>query len=171
MKRNFIFVLIAAMLLAPWPVVYAYDGVNADTGTPIITPADPALAPQIKPFGNTVGKVSPGDLFRIDTSGMQSDTTYELIIANADELISDYRFLNFKVGILVQNAEGNWEQLTDTCGNALPEIYISMHSGRVDFTLPGGCVYKVVIEKGCFYYYGIKTDTAAAIPVFYISSI
>jgi hypothetical protein len=171
MKRNFFFVLIAALLLAPWPIMYAYDGVNADSNITDIQSAGSANAPQLKAYGNAVGHVSPGDLFYVDMTGRQGDVNYQLIISNADELVHAYRFMNLKIGIFVQGEDdAHWTRLAASNGDELPDIYITMFSGLVDFTLPGGARYKIVIDTGCFYCYAIKEGTQIAMPSFYLSA-
>ena len=172
MKRNFFIVLIAALLLAPWPVVYAWDGANADTiNSAMIQPADIETAPQIKAYGNAVGKVSPGDLFYVDMTGVQGDAEYQLIITNADELVHSYRFLNLKIGVFVQSEDAShWERLTATNGDPVPDIYITIVTGVTDFKLPAGARYKITIDTGCFYSYSLSKGEKAAIPNFYLST-
>ena len=173
MKRNIIITLAVALLLAPWPIAYAWEGVNADTtDAASIMPADPAYAPQIKAYGNAVGSITPGELFQVDTTGTQADTTYELTITNINELVSSYRFMNMKIGIFVQsgNETGNWQKLDELNGEQLHDIYITMFGDKVGFTLPGGARYKVTIDTGCFYCYPVKPGTAIPIPSFYLAS-
>ena len=171
MKRNFFIVLIAALLLAPWPIVYAYDGVNADSNISDIQAADSANGPQLAAYGNAVGHVNPGDLFYVDMTGKQGDVNYQLIIANADELVHAYRFMNLKIGIFVQGEDNaHWTRLAANNGDQLPDIYITMFGGKVDFNLPGGAKYKIVVDTGCFYCYGVKEGTTATSPTFYLSA-
>jgi hypothetical protein len=168
MKKNVFFILIAALLLAPWPIVYAYDGVYADSVS-IIQPAEAGAAPQLQGFGNAVGSVTPGDLFTVDMTNVNGDTNYELIISNANELTPNYRFMNLKIGIYVQGIdEQHWNRLTASNGDTLPDIYITMFTGRVDFTLPGGSKYKIVIDTGCYYSYARRGGDIAA-PTFYLT--
>jgi hypothetical protein len=170
MKRNFLVVLIAALLLAPWPIVYAYDGVDAASGNPVIQSALPEYGPAINAYGNAIGKVTRGDLFYIDMTGIQADGNYQLMITNVDELVHQYRFLNMKVGIFAQGQDENhWVRLTSADGGNLPDIYITMFTGMVDFNLPGGARYKVVIETGCFYCYGFGDESKVVSPAFYLS--
>jgi hypothetical protein len=170
MKRNILFILIAALLLAPWPVVYAYEGVSADTEASFIQPAEQASAPQIQAYGSAIGHVSGGDLFYVDMTGTQGDASCQLIIANADELVRDYRFMNMKVGIFVQGEDENhWSRLTASNGDTLPDIYITMHSGMADFMLPGGARYKITIDTGCYYCYGRTDGNKAKVPLFNLS--
>jgi hypothetical protein len=170
MKKNVFFVLIAALLLAPWPVVYAYDGVNADSETSYIQPAETGAGPQMQAYGNAIGSVTPGDLFIVDMTPANGDTYFELIISNANELVTDYRFMNLKVGIFIQGAdEQHWNRLTASNGDALPDIYITMFSGKADFVLPGGSKYKIVIDTGCFYCYGKRSGVEIASPTFYLT--
>jgi hypothetical protein len=173
MKRNFLVVLIAALLLAPWPIVYAWEGVNADSETyPVIQPVAAEYGPAINAYGNAVGKVSPGDLFYIDLTGTQIDANYQLTITNVDELVHDYRFMNLKVGIFVQGEDANhWTKMTATNGDKLPDIYITIFSGLVEFNLRGGSRYKIIIETGCFYCYGLTQEAEAAAPSFYLTGM
>lgn len=174
MKRNIIIILGVALLLAPWPIVYAWEGVNADTAVNAssITPADPATAPQIKAYGGAVGSVTPGDLFQVDNTGILTDTRYELLIANGNELISDYRFMNLKIGIFVQsdNTTDKWTKLNEFNGEQFHDIYITMFGEKVDFTLPGNAKYKVTIDTGCFYCYPVKPGSSISIPMFYLTT-
>ena len=172
MKRNFFIVLIAALLLAPWPIVYAWDSANADTiNGSMIQSASTETAPRINAYGNAVGKVSPGDLFYVDMTGVQGDADYQLIITNANDLVHSYRFMNLKVGVFVQGEDANhWNQLTTASGDPVPDIYITIVTGTVNFKLPGGAKYKITIDTGCFYAYGLYNGEKAAIPNFYLST-
>jgi hypothetical protein len=173
MKRNFLVVLVAALLLAPWPIVYAYEGVNADSETsPTIQAAAAEYGPVIKAYGNAVGKVTSGELFYIDLTGTQVDSRYQLMITNSDELVHDYRFMNLKVGIYVQGEDENhWTKMAATNGDKLPDMFITMFTGTVDFNLRGGTRYKIIIETGCFYCYGLTQEAEAAAPSFYLTGM
>ncbi len=171
MKKNIFFILCAAMLLAPWPVAYAYDNVNAASTSLTIMAADTASAPQLNGYGNAIGSITDGDLFEIDMTGTEIDTVFRLSITNADELFPNYRFMNMKIGVLTQAAGSEaWEKLTTSGGEELQPIYISMHGGMAEFKLPGGAKYKITIEKGCFYCYGVTQATKAAVPRFYLEA-
>ncbi len=173
MKRNIIIIAAVALLLAPWPIAYAWQGVNADTtNTSSITPADTSNAPQIKAYGNAVGSVTPGDLFQIDNTGTQTDTSYELTITNINELVSDYRFMNLKIGVFVlsDNTTGTWTKLDELNGEQFHDLYITMFGDKVDFTLPGGARYKVTVDTGCFYCYPVKPGAGIAVPSFYLAT-
>jgi hypothetical protein len=168
MKRNSLFLLIAALLLAPWPVVYAFDGVMADNTASVIQPADCAFGPQFQ----ADGKITPGGLFIVDLTGVKNETSYQLTITNANELASIYRFLNIKIGIFVQGIDANhWNRLTAQDGEALRDIYITMFSGVADFTLPGGAIYKVAVDTGRFDCGGTVDSVEAVYPVFCLSSV
>jgi hypothetical protein len=169
MKRKLIFLLLATVLLAPWPVAYAHD--NAMAGqTPIqIEAAEPAAAPHYKAFGKAIGGVTPGDLFYIDLGNDTADTLVTLHITNTDELIKYYRYLTLKVGVYVQTGADQWEKATMGNGELLPDTYITMLNGRVSFTLPGYAKYKITIDKGCFYFYGNGADESAISPAFYLT--
>ena len=63
-----IFPFIAILLLAPWPIAYAYsyEGEMASQGVVQVKAADASVAPSAIAFGRSVGSVTPGDLFYID---------------------------------------------------------------------------------------------------------
>jgi hypothetical protein len=82
MKRKLLFPLMAALLLVPWPIAYAYDSASAANVPVTIEAADASAAPQIEAFGNAIGSVSPGDLFRVDTSATMVDTLFTLYLTN-----------------------------------------------------------------------------------------
>jgi len=170
MKRKLLFPIIAALLLAPWPVAYAYDNASAGNISTIIEVAEVSATPQLNGFGNAIGNVTRGDLFLIDTSGMTGDTLFTLSITNADELIHSYRYMTLNIGIYVQVETDQWKKLNTGSGEMLPETYITMQSGTVSFSLPGGAKYKIGIDKGCFYAYGAKSDINIPAPNFYLTT-
>ena len=170
MKRKWLFPLIAAIFLVPWPIAYAYDEVKASNTPMTIEAADPAAAPQIKAFGNAIGSVNAGDLFQVDTSGKGVDTVFTIFLINTDELIHSYRYMNLNIGIYVQNDAGQWEKVNAFAGETLPDIYLTIQGGLASFTLPGNARYKITIEKGCFYCYGISGARSIAIPQFNLTA-
>ena len=170
MKRKLIFPLIAALLLAPWPVAYAYDEAMA-VNTPMnIEAVEPAAAPKLNAFGNAIGGVTPGDLFRIDSSSNNADTLFTLYITNTDELMHYYRYMTLNIGIYVQTDIDRWEKVNPGEGETPRETYLTMQSGMVSFMLPGYAIYKITIDKGCFFCYGTGADRSAALPEFYLTA-
>lgn len=170
MKRKLIFLLLATLLLTPWPVAYAHNNAMAGQSPIQIEAAKPAAAPHWKAFGKAIGGVTPGDLFYIDTGSSTTDTFITLHITNADELIKYYRYMTLKVGLYAQTGIDQWEKATLGNGELLPDTYITMLNGRVSFTLPGYAKYKITIDKGCFYFYGTGTDDSAVSPTFYLTA-
>ena len=169
MKRKLIFFLLATFLLTPWPVAYAYD--NGISEAPIqIEAAAPAAAPQWQAFGNAIGGVTPGELFYVDTGDCIADMPFTLYMTNTNELIQQYRYVTLNVGIYVQTGTDQWEKATTGNGTLLPDTYITMLNGKVSFTLPGYARYKVTIDKGCFYFYGINNGGGAISPKFYLTT-
>ncbi len=167
MKRKLIFLLVASLLLTPWPVAYAHDAVAGQT--PIqIEAAEATTAPRWNASGNAIGGVTPGDLFYIDTGDVTTDMPVTLYITNTDQLVQYYRYLTLNVGVYVQTGTDHWEKATAGNGELLPDTYITMLNGRVSFTLPGYARYKITIDKGCFYCYG-STDESAVSPTFYLT--
>ncbi len=170
MKRKLIFPLIAALLLTPWPVAYAYDEAMAINAPMTVEAAEPATAPKLNAFGNAIGGVTPGDLFHIDSANSTADTLFTLYITNIDELVYHYRYMTLNVGIYVQTGIDQWEKVTWSEGETPRETYITMQNGMVSFMLPGYAKYKITIDKGCFYCYGIGADNSAALPKFYLTA-
>jgi len=169
MKRKLLFPLIAALLLVPWPIAYAYDSVKAANIPMTIEAADPSAAPQMKAFGNAIGSVSPGELFRVDTTGA-ADTLFTIYLTNTDELVSSYRYMTLNIGIYVQTDTDRWEKATTFTGGTSPDIYLTMQGAVVSFTLPGSAKYKITIEKGCFYCYGVHSAGNIAVPEFNLTA-
>lgn len=170
MKRKLLFPLIAALLLAPWPVAYAYDNALAGNIPTTIEVAEASAAPQLNGFGNAIGKVTPGDLFHVDTSGITADTLFTLSITNTDELIHSYRYMTLNIGIYVQADIDRWEKVNTGSGEMPLETYITMQNGTVSFSLPGCAKYKITIDKGCFYCYGAKSNNSVPVPEFYLAT-
>ena len=169
MKRKLFFLLLATLLLTPWPVAYAYDNTMARQAPVRIETAAPEAAPHWNAFGNAIGGVTPGDLFYIDTGNITTDLPVTLYITNTDELVHSYRYLTLNVAVYVQTDTDQWQKVTMANGELLPDTYITMHNGRVSFTLPGYAKYKITIDKGCFYCYGTSADKSATSPTFYLT--
>lgn len=169
MKRKLVFIIIAALLLFPWTVAYAYGDAAASTGAAAITPAEADSLPQFNVFGKAIGSVNRGDIFTIDNTGSDSDTSFTLSLTNTDELIDDFRYMTLNIGIYIRNGDGEWEKapFADSVNNS---IYLTMQNGSVSFTLAGGAVYKVSVEKGCFYCYGTNGIKTVTLPEFYLSA-
>lgn len=164
--------MVASLLLAPWPIAYAYgsDAGNTAGQAPVtVAAAAPEATPKINAFGNAIGGITPGDLFYIDTSNSPADTPVTLHITNSNEIASCYRYLTLKVGVYVKTGTGRWGKATLADGEILPDTYITMLNGMVSFTLPGNAEYKITIDKGCFYCYGTVTGASAAAPTFYLT--
>ena len=166
MKRKLLFPVIAALLLTPWPVAYAYDDVMAVDNTITVQAADPAESPSLQAYGHAIGSVTPGDLFYIDTSETAADTFYTLYITNTDELIRCYRYMNLNIGVYVQTDIDKWEKPDENP----PNVYLTMQNSTVDIKLPGCGNYKITVDKGCFYCHGVGAGGSIASPEFYLST-
>jgi hypothetical protein len=169
-KRAIFFGIIAALLLVPWAVAYAYDDVKAANASTSIEPADPALLPSIHIFGNARGSISAGDLFTIDNSSAVNDAVFTLLLVNIDELVKYYRYMTLNIGLYVQSGNTTWEKMTELSGEPTPQLYITMQGGALDFTLPGNARYKVTVESGSYHSFSIGLGQSAAIPQFSLSS-
>lgn len=170
MKRALFLTFTLILLLIPCGAAYAYDSTNAAETSMIIKAADEASAPHIHAFGNAIGGVEGGDLFFIDISGTSLDTPFTLYMTNLDELVHSYRYMNLNIGIYIQTDAGNWEEMSVTVEETIPDIYLTMQNGLVNFTLPGNAKYKVTIDKGCFRCYGVSPEGNIAIPDFYLTA-
>jgi hypothetical protein len=166
MKRKLLFPVIAALLLAPWPVAYAYDEAMAVNAPMTIEAAEPGATPSLQAYRNFIGSITPGDLFYIDVSETATDTFYTLCITNTDELIRNYRYMNLNIGVYVQTDIDKWEKV----GVNPPDIYLTMQNGAVDIKLPGCGNYKITVDKGCFYCHGVGAEGNVASPEFYLST-
>ena len=172
MRKNLIFIFMVVLLLAPWPVAYAYD--NALTGQEQmqveVRAAEASAAPTWTVFGRGIGGVTtPGDLFHVGNTDNAADILVTLYLTNAEELIYYYRYLVLNVGIYFQNSDDQWERATAGNGELIPDIYLTMRNGWVSFTLPGYTQYKITIDSGSFYANDIGTDGGSASPKFYLS--
>jgi len=169
LKRLF-FPFLAILLLTPWPVAYAHDAGSAATGQELaqIEIAESAVAPTWTAFGRAIGGVTPGDLFYIDASGIAADITITLYLTNAGELIHLYRYLIMEVGVYAKSS-GGWEKATLWNGKPVPDTYITLRNGQVNFLLPGYAKYKISLDSGSFYCFGSNADGEMFSPQFYLT--
>lgn len=169
-KRLFkkILPLLTVLLLAPWPVAYAYDG-QAAQETIQVQAAGPESAPGATAFTRAIGSVTPGDLFYIDVTGHPADIAVTLYLTNTEELVHCYRYMTLKVGCYTQTGANQWEKAAMSNGELAPAIYITMLNGQVRFNLAGYAKYKVSIDSGCFYCTAANTNQGMASPRFYLT--
>ncbi len=169
MRKKLIFPILAILLLTPWPVAYAYDNGMSRSESIQIKTAEPSATPIWKAFGGAIGGVAtPADLFYIDATNNPADTSFTLYLTNAEELIHSYRYLTLKVGIYIETAADQWKKAVQGNGQEIPDTYLTMHNGGVNFMLPGYARYKVAIDGGCFY--GLKTEGDSISPTFYLAA-
>ena len=155
-----LFPLFALLLLAPWPIAYAYDnGASAEKEVQIRV-ADAALAPKGTVFGKATGGITRGDLFYLDTAGRSADIVSSLHLTNAAELSRCFSYMILKVGIYAERQAGQWEKVT------LPDTFITMQNAQTSFTVGGYANYKMTIDSGSFYCTNIK---ACVSPQFYLT--
>jgi len=163
-----LFPLFALLLLAPWPIAYAYDDATAGQDGVRIEVAEASVAPTWTAFGKAIGGATPGDLFYIDVTDNPADVVATLYLTNAQELIGCYRNLILKVGIYTEIAGGDWEKASTGNGEPTSEIFITMRNGQVSFTLSGLAKYKITIDSGSFYCTTTNTDKGSLSPQFYL---
>jgi len=171
MRKKLLFPLLAILLLTPWPVAYAHDNDVAGQELVQIEAAESSAAPGWQVFGKAIGGVdTPGDLFYIDATEYAADTSVNLYLTNADELIHCYRYLILNVGVYVQSDTDQWERATMGNGEEIPGTYISMQGGKVSFSLPGYAKYKLTIDGGSFYGLSPGVDGGSQSPKFYLTA-
>ena len=167
-KRMFPF--LAVLLLAPWPVVYAYDvsdGVVGDKTVHIEVTA-PSAAPGLTVFGRAVGGVTPGELFYIDATKSAGNIAVTLYLTDANELVPYLRYLILEVGVYVESSDGEWKRASWWNGEPAPDIFITLDHSRVSFTLAGCARYKVAIDGGSFYCISANNGGGNLSPRFYL---
>ena len=170
MRKKLFFPILAILLLAPWPVAYAYDSTAAGAGPVQIEAAESSAAPGWSVFGKAIGGVStPGDLFYVDTTSSPADILVTLHLTNAEELIRHYRYMILNVGVYVQTGEDQWEKASTGNAELATDIYITMQNGMVSFSLPGYSRYKITIDGGSFYSYNLVDDGSSTSPNFYLT--
>ena len=155
-----IFPFFCVLLLAPWPIAYAYDTVNAAEPPVQVTVAE--TTPGITAFGKAIGSVKPGDLFYVNASNSAADIDVNLYLTNASELIHNYRYMILEIGVYVQNNAGGWEKA------ALPDTYLTMRNGSVNCRLPGYARYRISVEGGSFYCLTADETESEISPRFYL---
>jgi hypothetical protein len=166
--RRLVLSLLAATLLLPWPIAYAYDASFAGQETPRITAAEPDAVPGLKAFGKAIGGVTPGDLFYIDCTDSPVDRLVTLQLTNAEELVHCYRYMILEIGLYLLTGDDRWEKVDTDCAGAGHRQYISMRTGEVGFILHGDAEYKLTIDGGCFYCF-TASGTEGFVPRFYLT--
>jgi hypothetical protein len=173
MKKVLRFILIIVMLLlaASWLSTVAYGQTNSDVEQKNIKveAAPPEASPKVDFFGNAIGGVKAGDLFYIDATGSPLDISLDLYITNPDELIHYLRYLILKVAVYMEDAGGQWQQITSQNGTALPDAYITLQNSPVNFTLPGLARYKITIESGSYHSFPFHPNNGDISPSFYLN--
>ncbi len=155
MRNKIIFLIVAVLLLSPWPVAYAYDTGTTPEKTAHITAAPPAARPTWSTFRNAIGGVkTPGDLFYIDAADNPADLVATLYLTNTNELTQRFRYMTLQVGIYSRRGDEPWQKITQPDGEPLADLYLTMLNGQVTFTLPGYNQHKITIDGGCFYTQG-----------------
>jgi len=170
MKKKLILPLLVLLLLAPWPVAYAYDDTAAGAEAIKIEVAEASVAPNWHAYGNAIGGVNPGDLFYVDTTNNTADLLVTLHMTNTDELVHYYRYLTLNVGVYVQTGDDQWEKATMGNGEPIPETYLTMLNGKVSLMLPGYANYKITIDNGCFNCFRASADGSGSSPKFYLTA-
>ncbi len=176
MKKTWIkrlFPVLAVLLLAPWPVAYAYDfndGMVSPNGVRLEIAEAPSQ-PAWRVNRNAIGGVGePIDLFYIDTADRAADTPVNLYLTNAEELIGRYRYMILNVGIYKEGSDGGWEKFSGPDYENMTEIFITLRDARVNFNLPGYGEYKITIDGGSYYLTGADNGAGGLSPRFYLTA-
>lgn len=161
----------ATLLLAPWPVAYAYSYDNESTGSKAvrIEAAGPSVAPSAQAFGRAIGGVTPGDLFYVDATDSPADITVTLFLTNADELTRCYRYFILEVGVYAEDGAGEWVGVSGQDGQPLPETFLNLRNGSVSFSLYGYARYKIAVDGGSFYCINASVNDGSLSPNFYLT--
>ncbi|MDD5039153.1 MAG: hypothetical protein PHN78_07550 [Dehalococcoidales bacterium] len=171
MRKKFILLLSAVLLLTSWPVAYAHESDHASQGPIQIEAAEISAAPGWNAYGRAIGGVTtPGDLFYIDATNSPADISVTLYLTNTEELVHCYRYLILNLGVYSQNGVDQWQKATTGNGELIPDTYITMRNGEVSFILPGYAIYKITIDSGCYYSFGTAADGGSASPKFYLTA-
>jgi len=178
MRKTIIFILIAIVVLGAgsWITSTAYGHTNDTTGLNAattddniyVTPAPLEDIPVVEFFGNYIGSVHAGDLFYVTANESQLDISVNLYITNTDELVKSLRYFIVKIGIYVEGANGQWLKVTTIFSVAIPDTYITLENGTVNFMLPGMANYKFTIESGS--YKSFPTTGNDITPQFYMEA-
>ena len=166
-----IFPFIAILLLAPWPIAYAYtyEGEMTSQGAVRVEAADASVAPSAIAFGRSVGSVTPGDLFYINAIDSASDFSVTIHMTNAGELSQCYRYFVVELVAYVQDETGSWVRTTAYDNQDFNAVCLDMKNGNVSFSLPGCARYKLAVEGGSFYCMAISADGGSLAPNFYLT--
>ncbi len=167
MKLKLIFLALAVLTLAPWPVAYAYDANKFGRGreAAYIEVAEASNTPTYNVFARAIGGVKPGDLFYVNAAGNPADIVVSLYLTNAAELVRSYNYLILKVSVYVEDGARGWRKAVWWDGTPIPEAYITMVDAQAQFNLTGDARYKVALDGGSFY----CTDTRGSVaPQFYL---
>jgi hypothetical protein len=163
--------LMSLLLLAPWPVAYAYAGNNGSNTADFVqvTPAPVEAAPCISGYKGTITGVTSGDLFYISAPEGKADMEAILYLTNSDELIHQYQYIILRVGVYVQGSDGQWQKAMTSFGLEVPETYISMIDSQAIFHLPGNANYKITVDSGSIYSLDSASSQAGLVqPRFYL---
>ncbi len=165
-----IFPVIAVLLLAPWPVAYAYsyEGNFTGSGAIQIEAAEPSAAPSARAFGRSVSSITPGDLFYIDSTDSPADFLAALHLTNADEMARSYRYLVLNVGTYVEDDAGEGAQVSSYGGQPAQETFLTLLNGSVSFSLRGYARYKIAVDGGNFYW-ATNVGGGVTSPRFYLT--
>lgn len=168
-----LFPVLAVLLLAPWPVAYAYDfndGMVSPDGVRLEIAEAPSQ-PAWQANRNAIGGVKePIDLFFIDTADRVTDIRVNLYLTNAEELIRRYRYMILDVGIYQEGSDGGWEKISGSDYENMTDIFITLGDARVNFNLHGYGKYKITIDGGSYYLTGADSTAGGLSPRFYLTT-
>lgn len=165
-----IFPLIALLLLAPWPVSYAYEASGtAGIGEEKVKVQVVAetTAPKAVVLRQAISEVQPGDLYFVDATDQSSDIVINLHITNTADLVRNYNYLILRIGVYARVNEASWVKARDNAGSEIAESFISLQNGSLSVTLPGRTIYKITIEGGSLHYINASGGEPIS-PLFYL---
>ena len=165
------FPVLAMLILAPWPIAYAYDYNVAGQGTVRIEVTGPSVAPNWTVSQRTVGGVSTQyDLFYVDAANNADDILTTLYLTNCLKLAHCYRYMILNIGVYVKSNAGEWEKASGYDGQLIPDTFLTLHNGQVSFALAGRANYRVTIDGGSFYCINANAGGDSLSPQFYLTA-
>lgn len=165
MLRKTIIIIFAIALLTPWPVAFAYDNGELNPLSCTVSVAPDANQP-FTVYGQMIGSVPTINLFTIDATNRQWDTSATLYITNTADLVKCYRYLIMECQVFLRLEDNSWKEVTSNCASSYQNSIISLRNGHIDFMLQGGGYYMVTIAQGSYYCTNSQADEST--PYFFL---
>ena len=124
-----------------------------------------AKLPSWSPAANSAGSVTTaGDVTLIDATGANNGVEANLYVTNMADLQNDYSSWVLPVTVYQGTCS-----TTCTWTSYIASNYVTSTTGNLNFNLPKGFYYDIVVPKGGSYYCISTTNTADLAPQFYVT--